>query len=59
MIVEITNHLISAWGVNFKLRTIAGKGLWGLLSVYRLSSRFCSASVCLFVRKINFNPNTI
>ena len=61
VIVEITNHLISTWGVNFKLRTIAGKGLWVLLSVYKACLYVFVAPqfVCLFVRKINFNPNTI
>ena len=49
MIVEITNHLISTWGVNFKLRTIAGKALGAFISLQSLSLRFCSASVCLFV----------
>lgn len=55
MIVEITNHLISAWGVNFKLRTIAGKGLWGLLSVYNACLHVFVAPqfVCLFVKSIS------
>lgn len=55
VIVEITNHLISAWGVNFKLRTIAGKGLWGLLSVFKacLHDFVAPQFVCLFVKSIS------
>lgn len=59
MIVEITNHLISAWGVNFKLRTIGGRGLWGLLSVYKaclhvfVASQFVCLFICLFVKSIS------
>ena len=55
VIVEITNHLISTWGVNFKLRTIAGKGLLGLLSVYKacLHDFVAPQFVCLFVKSIS------